>query len=70
MKEVPEWMVRKIDEAFPDDAAAAVLRDAEEIKSRGNVYRFLITDKGEICVQEGVVSSTPSAIAAHPKEPK
>ena len=54
MREVPEWMIRRLDEQFPNDAAAKALADAVEVKARGNPYRFLLSDKGEVCVQEGV----------------
>lgn len=52
---IPEEAVRKLAAmGAPDSAAHKVLAEAAEIRARGSEVRFMLTDSGELCVQEGV----------------
>lgn len=51
---IPESAVRQLAEKEPGGAASKVLEEAAEIRSRGQQVRFCITDRLELCVQEGV----------------
>lgn len=56
MREVPESVIRMLDQVHPGGAAAKALADAAEIRANrpDHVYRFLLTENGEVCVQEGI----------------
>lgn len=53
---IPEYAVRRLaDQSEPDSAAHKILAEAAEIRSRGNQVRFMLTDSGELCIQEGIM---------------
>lgn len=51
---IPEEAIRAMAAAEPDGAAAKCLAEAEEMKSRGKLYRFIF-DGRCLGVQEGSV---------------
>lgn len=52
---VPEAVVLELERQHPGGAASEVLKEAAEIKAKGHAVRYYCTEKGDLCVQEGVV---------------
>lgn len=56
MTEIPESAMQAAAKACgPDSPFQKVLDDAGEMRARGSVVRFVLTESGEIAAQEGVI---------------
>lgn len=56
MTEIPEKaVIAAAQAAGPDSPFQRALDDAKEIRARGRLVRFVLTDDGSIAAQEGVI---------------